>query len=438
MRVFERSLATIENNVANVSTPGYVRQRQALIAAPFLPEGGLYGGVLAGSRESARDDFAERMVRERTTASGYEDQVLEGLNRIEPAFDPTGEAGIPGALDKLFQSFSALTVTPNDTVARNVVIDRARVVVSAFRNTISTVDTAEADIRTQVTTRVDSVNRVAKLLSEYNTQASNSGGRGADPALEAAIYNGLEELSGQLDIRTLKQTDGTFTVTTSGGFPLVIGSQQFDLTVDASGQTVQILDPAGNQLTGQITGGSLGGLLALANTVLPGVKTDMNALAQTLADRVNGILMNGLDANGLSGMPLFQYDGVLGAAGSLALTSVTAPEIAAADLASPGGNGNALTLASLSDSIELGGLTFAGSYGNIASGVGRRIASAKENQGVQSELMTQAKILRQDQSGVSLDEEAVKMLEYQRAYQASAQMITVLNALTQTLIDMVR
>ncbi|MSV29384.1 MAG: flagellar hook-associated protein FlgK [Bryobacterales bacterium] len=438
LRVFERSLATIQNNVTNSSTPGYVRQRQALVSGAFEPEKGLYGGISAGPRETSRDDFAERVVRDRTSAFGYQDQLAAGLAQIEPVFDATGDAGIPGALNKLFQSFSALTVTPNDPVARNAVIERADGVASAFRSTASTIITARSEASKQVATAAGNVNRIAGLIAGFNAQSLNSGDLGANPSLEASVYNAIEQLSEQLDVQAIRQGDGTFTVLTAGGTPLVIADQQTDLIVDASGATVQILDSAANNLTSQFTGGRLGSLLTVTNVVLPGLKASVDLLAETLADRVNGLLANGVDSNGQSGAALFQYNAISGAGASLARTSVTAAQIAAADPGSPGGNGNALNLAGLSSSIELGGLSFAGSYGSIAAGVGRQIAAAKENQGVQTQLLTQAKLLRQDRSGVSLDEEATKLLEYQRAYQASARMIAVLNDLTQTLIDTLR
>jgi flagellar hook-associated protein 1 FlgK len=438
LRAFERALATVQNNVSNASTPGYVKQRLALTGQTFDPENGLYGGVTAGRRETSRDDFAERIVRDRTSGFAYEDQLAAGLSQIEPVFDASGEAGIPNALDKLFQSFSALTVTPNDPVARSAVIDRAGGVVSAFRTTASTLSAAKSEAGRQAINAVGTINRLTKELGVLQAQALSKGDFGVDPSLEASIYNAVEQLAEQLDIQAVKQGDGTFTVLTAGGTPLVIADRETRLNVDASGATIRILDTSGNDLTAQFTGGRTGGLLALSNTALPGLTAELNLLAGTLADRVNGVLAQGVDTSGQSGAPLFVYNPASGAAASLALTGLTAGQIAAADPASPGGNGNALALAALTNSIELGGLSFSGSYGAIAAGAGRRIAAARENRTIQTQLLTQAKLLRQERSGVSLDEEASKLLEYQRAYQASARMISVLNDLTETVINTLR
>jgi flagellar hook-associated protein 1 FlgK len=165
----------------------------------------------------------------------------------------------------------------------------------------------------------------------------------------------------------------------------------------------------------------------------------LNQLAAAFADRVNQVLAGGLDANGSSPVKdLYTYDGTIGAAATLTTNTLETWELAGAEMSAPGGNENILALGALADSNEVGDVTFNEFYGQLGARVGRDLARSKETADVQKELVMQAQQLRADRSGVSLDEEATRLVEAQRAYQANAQLFQVLNSLTDTLIGLLR
>jgi flagellar hook-associated protein 1 FlgK len=85
----------------------------------------------------------------------------------------------------------------------------------------------------------------------------------------------------------------------------------------------------------------------------------------------------------------------------------------------------------------LNGFSFTTFYGNLSATVGRDVANAKDSQSVQTQLLAQARAQRTSLSGVSLDEEAVRLVEFQRAYQATAKLVTILDQLSQTTINMI-
>jgi flagellar hook-associated protein 1 FlgK len=70
------------------------------------------------------------------------------------------------------------------------------------------------------------------------------------------------------------------------------------------------------------------------------------------------------------------------------------------------------------------------------SDIGNENATATTNQSSQQQVVAQATTLRDQTSGVSLDQEAVNVLQFQRAYQAAAQVLTVLNTLADSLLSM--
>jgi len=174
------------------------------------------------------------------------------------------------------------------------------------------------------------------------------------------------------------------------------------------------------------------------NTTLPGYMTSLNTLAQSFSDAVNGQLAQGVDQNGNTpSTPLFSYDLATNAASTIAVNNLTPDQIAAASAGSPGGNGNAVAMAQLANSAQVGGFTFTQFYGNLGSQVGNDVAAAQQDQTQAQSQLTQAQTERSQVSGVSLNDEATKLLQFQQAYDAVGKLVGVLSNLTTTLLDMV-
>jgi flagellar hook-associated protein 1 FlgK len=105
-------------------------------------------------------------------------------------------------------------------------------------------------------------------------------------------------------------------------------------------------------------------------------------------------------------------------------------------------NGIALSLSGLGDSTAatdtIGGKSILDFLNGQTQIIGQQVASATSGQTVAQQSLTQARALRTQVSGVSLNEEAINVMELQRGYQAISKMITVINGLTETLINMVQ
>jgi len=259
-----------------------------------------------------------------------------------------------------------------------------------------------------------------------------------DAGVDAQLNTALEQLSQLVNFTALQQTDGTVTIYAGGQTPLVVGGQVFNIAGDFSTAQTAIVSSSGKDISSQITGGKLSALLDDKNNILPSYMQDLNTLAQGVADQVNTTLQNGIDQNGAApATDLFTYDPNFGAAVTLGVNSMTPDQIAAALPGSPGGNGNALNLAALANGKTLNSYTFAQFYGNLGGRVGQDLSTATNNQNTQQQLLSQAQTLRQQASGVSLDTEAESLIAFQRAYQANAKMLTVLNSLTETLMGLI-
>ena len=438
LRVFEKALTVTQNNVSNAQTPGYARQRALFEAMPLDTDMGLPGGVRFGAVQSARDQYAEQAVRQQTGRHAELEQRQAELERLEPLFDARGEAGIPGALNRLFQGFSAWSVAPNNAVARGAVIERARYMAAAFVETAQGLMQSSVAADQQIRNGVDAINNLARTLKDLNTQQRHDFRSASDPAIDAQVNNTLEQLAEYVDFTTLKQADGSLTVLLGGQTALVIGDRQFEISADTSSTQAVLRDAENRDITAQVSGGRLGALLEIKNTTIPSFSADLNRLAAGLADRVNAVLAAGVDSNGWPGAALFAYNSTDDAAATLRVTSILPEELAAATPDAPGGNGNALQLTQLADSPEIDGTSFMEYYGTLARQVGRALETTRENQQTQEQLLLQTEAFRSQISGVSLDEEAALLIEFQRSYQASARLVSILDQLTEETINLAR
>jgi flagellar hook-associated protein 1 FlgK len=465
LSVFDRAVSVSQNNVTNATTPGYASQRLGLEALAIDPSQGLLGGLRAGDLESARNEFAEAAVRRQQESLGSTGQRAATLQSVEGALDLSGASGIPATLSNLFQSFAAWSLTPTSGAPRRAVIDAAARVAESFHAAAAKLGQVSQDTDRQIKQTVAEVNGLARQIRLYNDERRRGNQR--DAALDAKIHTALENLSELVNYTATFQPDGSVTVLAGGQTPLVIGDHSYELAAEfavpgdpppANAQappTALVLDSAGRDVTIQTTGGRLGALLEARNTALASFLGDayqqgeLNRLAQTFADRVNGILTSGNISDGppaQAGAPLFSYDATdaTWAARTLALDpGITPDQLAAIDPGPPyASNGTVLKLAALSNprdaADKIDGFSFETFFGSLAAGLGRALGDARDRESVDSQLLAQSRGLRDQVSGVSLDQQAVILIQFQRAYQANAKLITVLNDLTETAVNLLR
>ncbi len=431
-------MTVVSSNVANANTPGYVEQTQTFVAQPLDLTEGLVGGVQAGPMQSSRDQYAEQAVQQQQTGLGYYTQKVADLTPVQSYFSLSSTSGVAPAMDALFSSFSQLSVNPNGAVERQAVLNAATTVAQQFNDSANGLLNQGTNLNQQAQSIIGNINQLASTIAEVNSQNRVDPSGTVNAGVDAQLYSSLEQLSQYVNFTTLQQPDGTVTVLLGGQTPLVVGDQANDIQGDFSTPQTAVLSSTGTDITSQITGGQLSAVLDDNNNVIPGYINSLNTLAQSVADQVNSALDNGIDQNGAAPTTdLFTYDPVQGAAQTLAVNPLTTDQIAAALPGAPGGNGNALALAQLQNATGVDGYTFDGYYGNIGGQVGNDVSSATNTETTKQSLLTQAQTLRQQVSGVSLDSEAETLMAYQKSYEASSKMFTVLNELTETLMAVI-
>ena len=446
LRVFQQGFNVIENNVTNANTPGYSAQRQNLEAAPFEQGTGLLGGLRAGPVTSADSPFLDRAVRNQLQQFGSAQQQASDLPRVQPLFDTSGQALLPGTLSAFFNSFSQLSVNPNDQPSRQNAITAAQNVAKEFNANAAGIQRAQTNVYSETLSTVDRINHLAAQIANVNREYQATPNRAEDGGLQAQLNSALDELSQYVNYTTIANPDGSYNVLIGGQTTLVTGAQSSTISANSTSSGTFITDAQGNDITAQLQntgsnngGGALGAELQTSNVILPGYLNSLNDIAQTFADTVNTTLSQGVDSSGAPPpVNLFQYNPLTGAAATLSVTNITPAQIAAASAGAPGGNGNALAVANIANQSIVGGSTVTQAYGNLAGQVGQDVSNAKQEQNTQQNLVDQVQQQRKSATGVSLDAEAAQLLQLQQAYQAVGQLVTTLNHLTQTVIDMVR
>jgi flagellar hook-associated protein 1 len=463
LRAFREGITVSQNNVQNASTPGYAKQSLTLEALPFQLEAGSVGGVRAGGTQNSRSSFAERAVRQQLSSLGSFTQQASRLSQIESIFDVGGDSGIPGAMDRLFNSFAEFSLSPDSPATRQSVLDAADAVAAAFQSAAEQLSRLTSDIDTDLRETAEKINQTAAQIQQYNRRILN--GSPPDAGLEATAFADAESLADLANVEIQFEANGTMTVLLGGQVPLVIGERYQPIAVESftpsaplnpgATPSVRVVDADGRDITSLISQGELGGLLRVRSEVLPALTGDalqdgsLNTMAKHLADRVNQILTSGQVSAGpppVPGIELFSYNTVNGAdvARTMALNPAISQDLLAA--ISPGppyvSNGTALELSDLRDSRApqdtINGMTFVEFYASMARQVGDEVSSARQEEGRSNALVTQARDLRTQLSGVSFDEEAVKLVEFQRAYEANAQVVKIVDEMIQSVLGMLR
>jgi flagellar hook-associated protein 1 FlgK len=354
------------------------------------------------------------------------------------------------SLNSLSTGFSNLTVNPNDPVERATALSAAGGVAAAFNKVASSLDSQRNAVDSRVAETVASINQLAGQVRQFNVAIR--GQRQVDPGTDAGLRSTLDQLASLTGITVLGNGDGTVSVLAGGQQPLVLGDQLYTLSADPSAAPGSQVTSSGGGNSPVSYSGQLGALLEFRNGTLQnllggnGTSGTVNDLASGFASRVNALLSAGVTATGTAGVPLYTYDNTNSSnvARTLALDpTVTADQLALSTTGTaPQSNGVAVALAGLASSTQaadqINGLSAQGLFGSIAAGVGRQLSDSRAQSSSDQTAFISAQSARQQISGVSLDQEAVSITAFQRSYQASAKLISILSDLTATEVNLIR
>jgi flagellar hook-associated protein 1 len=432
-------------NIANVNTAGYTRRHVSLAESTTnnLANGFQIGtGVTVQGVTAFRDSLLQSRIQTETGIAGRLTAFRDTLAPIEAALVGSEEGGLQNALTSFFGAFRDLDANPTSVSLRSVVVQRGQTLASSFQSTRSKLDGIRTDADQSIRTTVEQVNTLAQHIAELNGQIQGTEATSGD---SSALRDQRDELVVQISEMTgahqTLNTDGTINLTIGEGRAIVSGINAFTLQTASTPP----LGLASITLGGDpaiFTEGKIRGLQdAITETSTQVTKLD--GLAAALVSRVNTLSRSGTDLNGNSGGDLFTFNATQTAANiSINALTIASPRLVVASaLPQPGPNGTvAGAIANLmsDQNTTVGTLTgsFSSIYGSMLSDAGAKINAADNNLQTQAVIIAQATTQRDAVSGVSLDEEAINLMQYQKAFEAAARFIKVADEMTQTILSL--
>ena len=191
-------------------------------------------------------------------------------------------------------------------------------------------------------------------------------------------------------------------------------------------------------ITSGLTGGQLGGIVQARDTNIPAVQGQLDTLAYGIASSVNTANANGVDANGNPGGNIFNIPGSASGSAAGISVAISNPSLIASAVSGegPGGNTNATALANLATANTVSGTTPSGFYASFLSSVGDSVSSATAQNTSQQSVLTQLTTQRDALSGVTLDDEASNLTEFERSYQAASQVFSIIDTLVASALNL--
>lgn len=434
-------------NIANVNTPGYSRQRAQL--AETAPLGfnrlSIGGGVTVEGVQAFRDRFIETRIQNETAVAGRLAAERDALAPVEVALQGSENGNLQNALNGFFGAFRDLDANPNSAPLRTIVAAKAGNLAGSFNTTRDRLDQIRFDTDAQVRGTVEQVNSLSEQIAALNVNVRAAEAVGANSSAlrdqRNVFVSQISELTGA---RSSENSDGTISITIGEGRALVLGEKALKLDVSDSPQLgLATISLAGEPAT--FDDGKLRGLQNAVTTIGGQIEV-LDDLAATVVERVNTLHNSGTDLDGNVGTNLFAVplNGNPVTAANISLNpavSANSRLIVASPNSQPGQNGtvageiaNLLTDKTSTVGTQTG--SFTSIFGSLVSQAGEQVRSADNDLQTQAAIIAQATAQRDSVSGVSLDEEAINLLQYQKAYEAAARFIKVADEMTQTILSL--
>ncbi|MGI4828076.1 MAG: flagellar hook-associated protein FlgK [Janthinobacterium lividum] len=439
----ELELQVTNNNIANANTAGYTRETVNLAESDPVQEGSLSigTGVTVDGVQSLSDTLLTMRIQQQTSDESKATAQVNALNEVQTLF-PSSGTSVSTAMSAFFTSLSALSTDPSNSADRQTVMSDAQTLVQQF-NSVSEGLTGTASIlNTTVQTDVTQINQLSSQAANLNQQLVEQTPAGQSTGTISDQLNEVEsQLASLTNISVIHTAQGD-SITTGTGTALVLGNQSYALqTTTGSDGNTAVLDSNGTDITSTISSGDLGGSLLVRDSQIPSLLNSLDTLANQFSTAFNAAQAEGYDENGDAGTALFSVSStVAGSAASLFLVTTSGSAIAASSVpgsASSGDDGNLDNLTALQNSPLASGQSATTMSSNLTYQIGTLTASAMAEQ---SALQTSLTALNNQQgsvSGVSIDEESANLLRFQEAYQAAAKVVSTIQTLFDTTINMI-
>lgn len=482
MAAQQLSQNTTGHNVANASTDGYSRQTVNLITTTpqqiYTANGmSMAGtGVTVASITRARDFLVDSQYWKESATKSYWSTQSDVMSKVENVFNDTKNTGIENAIEAFQTALGSLATNSSESSTRTSAREAANTLVETLKSSGSELITQANNASSRIATQITQVNSYSKQIADLNKQIVSQEATGATANdlrdQRDKLVDGLSELT---QVNVSEEKNGSYTVMISGGISLVQGDHATELTVEDGknapyGYDTTKVTALNGTVNVSFKNGSIASLMDLRDNTINGYLGDLDAMAQSLLQDFNAQHKQGLtkdltaadnffgksfgtastvddyatggandptvQASPASWLSILQVNPDLYSANGY--NKIAAAGASAAGTAD-GSNATALANWLVDDpttvSASLGKNSLSGYYSSVVSKVGVQTQQAQNMTTNQTVILNSVATTRESISGVSMDEELSNMIKFQQAYGACAKMLTTMDSMLQSLLN---
>jgi flagellar hook-associated protein 1 FlgK len=456
----QTALQTTGHNIANKTTEGYSRQRVEVQTADPVTDGNLRLGMgtKAATVSRTNNPYLEKQLTNEQSTMGYQQGKADTMTRVESVYNEQINKGLNSSMSEFFNAFRELANNPESMATKTMVKESANALAENFKRAHDQLIEVTRDIDAQLKVNIGDINEFSRQLAVLNEKilaVEVTGQTANDERDQRDVI--LKKLGEKINIRWAEGANGAITVTAGSSGILVAGNDAKVLQAQPSARTDSRLEGAIDiyhrngetytpvNITTELKGGTVGGLLEVRDKIVTGLLDDMDKMAYTLGSTVNAIHARGYDSQGKPAGEFFDLGETdVGACGRIKVADEIMENpnriASGAQPRAPGDNriANAIAQVQYTGLISDGTTTVDEFYNSIVGKVGSQARAATIAMDSQKDIVKQMQAIRDSISGVSMDEETTKLIEYQKAFDASARLIKTADEMLDTVINLKR
>ena len=285
LQAAQNNLAVISNNIANVNTVGYSRE---VLTETQIDDGQGGKGVATSVAQRISDPILVANLNRQQTVTSAASTLSTYYQEIQNLFGTVGGANsLSDTLSSFNSAMQTLATTPQDTVAQENAVSAGQALTTQLNGLSSGIQSLRSNADTAIGTAVSQVNTLLNQIATYNAEIARARSLGQTTApFEDQRSAAVQSLAQQMNVQTYLNGDDSMVVTTPSGKTLVDNiAEQLSFTpsgtltasIPGSGISINGLD-----ITGDITGGNIGGLLQMRDQQLPALTAELNQFTNQL------------------------------------------------------------------------------------------------------------------------------------------------------------
>jgi flagellar hook-associated protein 1 FlgK len=449
-----RGLDVTGQNIANVNTEGYTRQRVRLAANQGGLNPGVYStvdasgnGVAVAGVDRSRSQYIEERGRTEHGNAAYLTNQSSTYHAVEDVFAEPSDTAIQARMHDMWDGWNDVANNFQDPSTRTALIERATTVATSLNDAHGSLSNQFTASSNTMSTYADQVNTLAGNIAKMNNQIVVSKQANLEPnelmdQRDSAVMQ-LAELAGAT---TIEQPNGALNVYVGNGaivseFNARAVQMTGPTTLDSVSATTPVALKWSDTGTAVTAGGTMGSMIDSMNTIIPGISGQLDAVAQKLAQTVNDVHRTGYSADGTTGTDFFAGD----VNGNITAESIKVAITDPAKVAFSSGNpvsADPTVAGTINNDIadQLSDVGAAGTgpdqtYQQMIGQLGVAAQASGRRSDIQNSVRDQVDTERGAESGVNLDEEMTNLLTYQRGYEAASRVLTTVDSMLDQLIN---